>query len=240
MPLTEQAEMTGIMRPAKEVGGDFYDYFHLDDHRIGVVVADVSGKGVPAGLFMVMTRTLMRATAVRYVDAPGRVLASVNNFLEQNNSEELFVTLFYGVLDDRTGEFVYANGGHNPPIMVDRNGANPLAMTGGVALGMFDGLDYDDSRVDMEPGARLVLFSDGVTEAFNDSDEAFGDDRLLDATRALSPDQSPEQDVTDIVSAVDEFAGEAPQFDDITCVVLVYKGGNSRDFDDLEARGEGD
>ena len=240
MPLTEQAEMTGIMRPAKEVGGDFYDYFHLDDHRIGVVVADVSGKGVPAGLFMVMTRTLMRATAVRYVDAPGRVLASVNDFLEQNNSEELFVTLFYGVLDDRTGEFVYANGGHNPPILVDRNGANPLAMTGGVALGMFDGLDYDDSRVDMEPGARLVLFSDGVTEAFNDSDEAFGDDRLLDATRALSPDQSPEQDVTDIVSAVDEFAGEAPQFDDITCVVLVYKGGNSRDIDDLEAHGEGD
>ena len=229
MPLSERAEMTGIMRPAKEVGGDFYDFFHLDQHHIAVAVADVSGKGVPAGLFMVMTRTLMRATAVRHIDAPGLVLASVNDFLEQNNSEDLFVTVFYGVLDERTGRFIYANGGHNPPILVDRDGANPLEMTGGVALGMFDGLDYADAHVDMEPGARLVLFSDGVTEAFNVRDEAFGDDRLLDATRALPQEQGPAKDVTDIVTAVDEFTGEAPQFDDITCVVLVYKGGNSQE-----------
>ena len=229
MPLSERIEMTGIMRPAKEVGGDFYDFFHLDQHHIAVAVADVSGKGVPAGLFMVMTRTLMRATAVRHVDAPGLVLASINDFLEQNNSEDLFVTVFYGVLDERTGRFVYANGGHNPPILVDRDGANPLEMTGGVALGMFDGLDYADAHVDMEPGARLVLFSDGVTEAFNDSDEAFGDERLLDTARALPEEQGPEQDVNDIVSAVDAFAGEAPQFDDITCVVLVYKGESSQD-----------
>ena len=229
MPLSQRAEMTGIMRPAKEVGGDFYDYFHLDHNHIAVAVADVSGKGVPAGLFMVMTRTLMRATAVRHIDAPGLVLASVNDFLEQNNSEDLFVTVFYGVLDERTGRFVYANGGHNPPILVDRDGANPLEMTGGVALGMFDGLDYADAHVDMEPGARLVLFSDGVTEAFNDSDEAFGDERLLDTARALPEEQGPEQDVNDIVNAVDEFAGEAPQFDDITCVVLVYKGESSQD-----------
>ena len=240
MPLTERAEITGIMRPAKEVGGDFYDYFHLDQDHIGVVVADVSGKGVPAGLFMVMTRTLMRASAVRYVEAPGHVLASVNDFLEQNNSEELFVTLFYGVLDERTGRFVYANGGHNPPILIDGNGAAPLEMTGGVALGMFDGLDYADGHVDMEPGARLVLFSDGVTEAFNDSEEAFGDDRLLDTARALPAEQGPEQDVTDIVSAVDEFAGEAPQFDDITCVVLVYKGGNEMESELSNAPSTGD
>ena len=161
------------------------------------------------------------------MDAPGRVLASVNDFLEQNNSEDLFVTLFYGVLDERSGRFVYANGGHNPPILVDSDGATPLQTTGGVALGMFDGLDYDDAHVDMEPGARLVLFSDGVTEAFNDDDEAFGDDRLLDTTRALPLEQGPDQDVSDIVNAVDEFAGDAPQFDDITCVVLVYKGAPS-------------
>ena len=229
MPLSERIEMTGIMRPAKEVGGDFYDFFHLDQHHIAVAVADVSGKGVPAGLFMVMTRTLMRATAVRHIDAPGLVLASINDFLEQNNSEDLFVTVFYGVLDERTGRFVYANGGHNPPILVDRDGANPLEMTGGVALGMFDGLDYADAHVDMEPGARLVLFSDGVTEAFNDRDEAFGDERLMDTARALPEEQGPEQDVNDIVSAVDAFAGEAPQFDDITCVVLVYKGESSQD-----------
>ena len=235
VPLSDTVDMSGIMRPAKEVGGDFYDFFRLDQHRIGVVVADVSGKGVPAALFMVMARTLMRAIAVRYVDAPGRVLAWVNDFLEQNNSEELFVTLFYGVLDDRNGSFVYANGGHNPPILVDGGGANPLKTTGGVALGMFDGLDYADGHVVMEPGSRLVLFSDGVTEAFNDRDEAFGDDRLLDTTRALSVDQGPDRDVTDIVAAVDEFTGEAPQFDDITCVALIYKGRTLQGSAALEA-----
>ncbi len=235
MPSSRHAEVTGIMRPAKEVGGDFFDYFNLDQHRIGVVVADVSGKGVPAGLFMVMTRTLLRTIAVRNVDAPGHVLASVNNFLEQNNAEQLFVTLFYGVLDERIGRFVYANGGHNPPILIDSAGANPLAMTGGVALGMFGGLDYADAHVDMEPGARLVLFSDGVTEAFNEREEEFGDDRLLDTARALPSEQSPEQDVTDIVSAVDEFAGEAPQFDDITCVVLTYRGESPEDSEAPES-----
>ena len=139
------------------------------------------------------------------------------------------MTVFYGVLDERTGRFAYANGVHNPPILIDRGGANPLETTGGVALGMFDGFDYADARVDMEPGARLVLFSDGVTEAFNDSDEAFGDDRLLETTRTLPGEQGPDQDVGDIVTAVDEFVGEAPRFDDITCVVPGYKGGNSRD-----------
>ena len=222
--LSDTIEITGIMRPAKEVGGDFYDFFRLDQDHIGIAVADVSGKGVPAALFMVMARTLMRATAIQHVDEPGLVLERVNDFLEQNNSEDLFVTLFYGVLNERTGGFHYANGGHNPPILVDRDDAVPLEMTGGVALGMFDGLDYADARVDMEPGARLVLFSDGITEAFNDSDEAFGDDRLLDTTRTLPERQGSDEDVTAIVTAVDEFTGEAPQFDDITCVVLVYKG----------------
>ena len=225
--LSDAVEITGIMRPAKEVGGDFYDFFRLDPDHIGVAVADVSGKGVPAGLFMVMARTLMRATAIQHVDEPGLVLQRVNDFLEQNNSEDLFVTLFYGVLDERTGAFHYANGGHNPPIFVDHHHANPLETTGGVALGMFDGLDYADARVDMVPGSRLVLFSDGVTEAFNDDEEAFGDDRLLDTARTLPDDRGPNQDVTDIVTAVDEFTGEAPQFDDITCVVLIYRGRDS-------------
>ena len=226
--LSDTVQINGIMRPAKEVGGDFYDFFRLDQHHIGVAVADVSGKGVPAALFMVMARTLIRATAFQHVREPGLVLERVNTFLEQNNSEDLFVTLFYGVLDERTGAFHYANGGHNPPILVDHDDVNPLPMTGGVALGMFDGLDYADAHVDMEPGSRLVLFSDGVTEAFNDSDEAFGDNRLLNTARTLPEEQGPHQDVTDIVTAVDEFTGEAPQFDDITCVVLVYKGVDSR------------
>ena len=225
---SDTVEITGIMRPAKEVGGDFYDFFRLDQHHIGVAVADVSGKGVPAALFMVMARTLMRATAIQHVLEPALVLERVNNFLEQNNSEDLFVTLFYGVLDERTGDFHYANGGHNPPILVTRDDTRPLEMTGGVALGMFDGLEYDATHVAMESGSRLVLFSDGVTEAFNDRDEAFGDDRLLDTARALPAEDGPDRNVNAIVKAVDEFTGEAPQFDDITCVILAYEGARSR------------
>ncbi len=229
IPMSDVVQITGIMRPAKEVGGDFYDFFRLDQDHIGVAVADVSGKGVPAGLFMVMARTLMRATAANHIGEPGLVLKRVNDFLEQNNSEGLFVTLFYGVLDERSGVFTYANGGHNPPIVVGDDDAIPLATTGGVALGMFPGLDYSAAKVDMGPGFRLVLFSDGITEAFNETDELFGDERLLDTTRTLPEVQSPDEDVNHIVSAVDEFAGEAPQFDDITCVVLVYKGEFSGD-----------
>ena len=223
MPPSEAINMTGTMKPAKDVGGDFYDFFRLDQHHIGVVVADVSGKGVPAALFMVMARTLMRSTA-RHVDKPGRVLADVNDLLEQNNDEQLFVTVFYGVLDERTGRFTYANGGHNPPVLANSQGVHPLKTTNGVALAMFDGLDYDDAYVDLEPGSRLILFSDGVTEAFDLNEEAFGDERLLNTARALPEQQEPDRDVMDIVAAVEEFAGEAPQFDDITCVVLRFIG----------------
>ena len=220
-------EITGIMRPAKEVGGDFYEVFRLDRNHVGVAVADVSGKGIPAALFMVMTRTLMRSTALLHVNEPGLVLQRINDFLEQNNAEDLFVTVFYGILDERTGDFHYANGGHNPPIHVHGGDADPLESTGGVALGMFDGLEYAEAHLHLEPESRVVLFSDGITEAFDDGEEAFGDDRLLDVARALPEEQDSIKDVTDIVAAVDDFTGEAPQFDDITCVVLIYKGAPS-------------
>ena len=230
MPPSDVFEVAGAMKPAKEVGGDFYDFFRLDPHRVGVVVADVSGKGVPAALFMVMARTLMRATA-RQVDSPGQFLAAINDFLEQNNDEQLFVTVFYGVLDERSGRFTYANGGHNPPILADDNGVRPLKTTGGVALGMFGQLDYAEASVELTPGARLILITDGVTEAFNTRSEDFGERRLLDTARAL-PDQRPDEDVRDIVAAVETFAGEEPQFDDITCVVLTFKDPKRDDRDD--------
>ena len=223
MPPSDTVRMAGTMKPAKEVGGDFYDFFRIDRRRIGIMVADVSGKGVPAALFMVMARTLMRAAA-QHMDAPGRVLANVNDLLEQNNAEELFVTVFYGVLDEHTGDFTYANGGHNPPILVDGRDPRPLETTGGVALGMFDGLDYADKCVVLEPGARMILFTDGVTEAFDAHSEAFGDQRLLDAVGDLHERQAPERDVAGIVAAVETFVGDAPQFDDITCVALRFKG----------------
>ena len=223
MEPTATFELTGLMKAAKEIGGDFYDFFRLDEHRLGVVIADVSGKGVPAALFMAMARTVMRATAP-HVREPGRVLAMVNELLTENNGEQLFVTVFYGILDERTGRFTYANGGHNPPVLLDSQGARPLPLTDGALLAMFGGLKYPESSVVMEAGARLVLLTDGVTEAINKDLEEFGDARLEDLVRAL-PEQSTQQDIDTIINAVEAFAGEENQFDDITCVVLRYKGG---------------
>ncbi|MGI9311709.1 MAG: SpoIIE family protein phosphatase [bacterium] len=222
MPPTEAFDITGFMRPAKEIGGDFYDFFRLDDHRFGMVIADVSGKGVAAALFMAMSRTLIRATAVQ-TESPGEVLAEVNNLLDQNNNEQLFVTVFYGVLDERTGRFTYANGGHNPPLLSDSQGVRPLALTGGMLLAMFPSDGYDEDYVDLEPGARLILLTDGVTEACNPESEEFGDERLAEVVTALSVEQGPADAIGAIIDAVDAFVNEEPQFDDITCVVMQFK-----------------
>ncbi len=222
MPPTDSFDVAGTMKPAKEVGGDFYDFFRIDDYHIGVVVADVSGKGVPAALFMVMARTFLQSSA-KHVHSPAKVLENLNVFLEHNNDEQLFITVFYGILDERNGRFTYANGGHNSPILSDSEDIRPLATTDGVLLGMFDDIEFDESYVDLEPGARLVLFTDGVTEAFDKHNEAFGDSRLLHEIHALPGQGSSSDNVTSIVHSVQAFTGEAPQFDDITCVVLRFK-----------------
>ena len=222
MPSTERFSIAGAMTAAKEVGGDFYDFFRLDDEKVAIVIADVSGKGVPAALFTVMAHTLMRSTA-RQTESPGEFLSMVNAFLEQNNDEQLFITVFYGVLDEVTGRFQYANGGHNPPVLADGDGAKMLPLTEGVALAMFDGLEYADAYVDLTRGSRLVFTTDGVTEAINSDYEEFGDRRLLQTVSEL-PEQDPSDDVRDIVAAVENFVGDEPQFDDITCVVLKYSG----------------
>ena len=218
---TSSFDLYGGMWPAKEVGGDFLDYFRLDENRIGVAIADVSGKGVPAALFTVMTRTLLHST-VSHVESPGKVLEAVNTFLEDNNDENLFVTLFYAIFDERTGRVHYANGGHNPPIVLDSQGANMLKTTDGIVLGMFGGFEFEDTYIDLEPGARLVMMTDGIPEAFNGNNEIFGDQRTLDTVAKLPDSHSAEEDVNFIVNEVNEFVGSAPQFDDIACIVLHY------------------
>ena len=214
-------DIFGGMWPAKEVGGDFFDYFRLDEHRIGVAIADVSGKGVPAALFTVMARTILRGS-IAHLDSPGKILQSVNDFLANNNDEDLFVTFFYGILDERTGRLTYSNCGHNPPIVSDKNGSRPLKLTNGMVLAMFSDIEFEDGCVDLLPGSRLVMFTDGIPEAFNAEEEAYGDDRLLDTVDAL-PEQDPADDVKQIVNSVNDFVKDAPQFDDIACVVMHFK-----------------
>ena len=215
-------EIVGGMWPAKEVGGDFFDYFRIDANHIGIAIADVSGKGVPAALFAVMSRTSLRGMAA-HVRSPGMILENINNFLENHNDENLFITFFYGILNETTGKFTYANGGHNAPILVDEDGVNPLELTAGMVLGMFDEIEFEETSIDLKPGSRLVLFTDGIPEAFNIENEAYGDDRLLDVLASL-PNRGPGDDVKKIVESVNTFVGNAPQFDDITCVIIHYRG----------------
>ena len=217
---SEAFDVSGGMWPAKEVGGDFIDYFRLDDTRIGLAIADVSGKGVPAALFTVMARTLLRNTVLR-TTSPAKVLETINNFLELNNSEQLFVTYFYGILDETTGIFTYTNCGHNPPIVSDDDGVRFLPTTNGIVLAMFGGIEFEDASIQLQPNSRIVMFTDGITEAFNAENELFGEDRLLEAVSNL-PEQSPDEDVQQIVDEVNEFVMEAPQFDDMACVVMQF------------------
>ncbi len=216
---TSSSHIHATMHAAKEVGGDFYDFFPLDDHRIGVVIGDVAGKGVPASLFMAVTRTVIRATA-RYVeDGPGKCLEMVNETLVDASRSDLFVTVFYGIYDQRDGSLVYANGGHNPPVLVAPGRAERLPLTGGVALAMFEGLPYEVGRVEIPPDGKLFIYTDGVPEATNREEEEFGYERM-EANLLTSAERSPRDTIETMLRTVEEFVGEAAQFDDITMLVL--------------------
>jgi len=222
-PEDEGYSCFAIMVPAREMGGDFYDFFFLEDGRIGVVIADVSGKGVPAAFFMSVGRTIIRSIARRGLP-PGECLAEANRRLCAANPMELFITVFYGILDPATGTFRYASGGHNPPILVDADGeVTFLAGTGGIALGVMDDMPYDNATLAMTPGGTLFLYTDGVTEAQDPAGKEFGEDRLaacLKGTHLLSPQAL----AVKVLDMTDKFAAGAPQADDVTCLALRFDG----------------
>ena len=212
-----------VMTPAREMGGDFYDFFTLDDGRLSVVMADVSGKGVPAAFFMAIARTVMRAAAARH-PTPGPCLEEVNDAICEQNPQDLFVTLFYGILNPETGEFVYANAGHNPPYVVQHAGTvSPLPMTGGMAVGVMPGLPYAEDAMTLAPGDTMFLYTDGITEAMNVDDEEFTEARL-EAVLAEGHGLSVDSVLENVTGAVVNFAAGAEQSDDITCIVLRYDG----------------
>ena len=217
------AHIHATMHAAKEVGGDFYDFFPLDEHRIAIVIGDVAGKGVPASLFMAVTRTVIRATA-RYLeeDGPGKCLEMVNETLTDASGAEMFVTVFYGIFDQRDGSLRYANGGHNPPVLTAPGKAERLAMTGGVALAMFEGLPYDDGQTVIPPDGKLFLYTDGVPESTDKQEEEFGYERMI-AHLLTTAQRSPSDTIEAMLRTVESFVGEAPQFDDITMLVLSRK-----------------
>jgi serine phosphatase RsbU (regulator of sigma subunit) len=209
------------MIPATTMGGDFYDFIELPDGRIGLVMADVSGKGVPAAFFMAVARTNLRDLAAHFA-APGACLARTNDMLCAQNPLELFVTVFYCVFDANSGMLHYANGGHLPPCVRRANGSvEALNGAGGLVLGAMPGMEYPDHAVQLLPGDRLVLYTDGVTEAFNPADEAYGEERLIAEVRAHG-DGAAAALVERICRSVTLFAGTAAQSDDITLTVLTW------------------
>ena len=212
-------QLHGSMDPARTVGGDFFDVVRLDNNKIGLAIADVSDKGVPASLFMMSSRTLLKGAAIG-LSEPGEVLHQVNELLHNENETMMFVTLLYGVYDPVTGKLTYANGGHNPPLIVHADGSSTvLPPTGGIALGVMGGLDYNQLTVESVPGDTFVFYTDGVTEAMNEDGEVFGLDRLQDVFTAAPPRDAEKANQT-ILDALYDFVGDAPQSDDITCLML--------------------
>jgi sigma-B regulation protein RsbU (phosphoserine phosphatase) len=220
-PGVKEFDLYAAMIPAREVGGDFYDFFLLDQDRLGIVIGDVSDKGVPAAIFMAVTRTLLKSIAVAGV-GPSECLERVNRLLVAENTSCMFVTLCYGILNIRSGEFEYCNAGHNPPILVAPQGAaTQLEAPGGVAVGVTDEIPYRTGTVRIRPGETLFLYTDGITEAADGDHQMFSVERLQ-ACLQQAGDASPRQFINAVVYEVREFAGDAPQSDDLTMLVLKY------------------
>ncbi len=209
----------GTMRPARNIGGDFFDLMSLQFDRVGLVVADVSDKGVAAGLFMMSTRTLLKGAAVGR-GHPGEVLTEVNSLLVQENETGMFVTVLYAVFDPRTGRLTYASGGEHPPLLIHPDGSSEeLPLTQGVVLGVAPEYVYMENSVDISPGDTVLFVTDGVTEAMNESQEPMGMQRVRDHF-AASPPTDPESTAHAVFDVIKAFSGSAPQHDDITCLVL--------------------
>lgn len=207
--------------PAREMGGDFYDFFLLDQGRVGLVIADVSGKGVPAAIFMAVSRTMLKATAMQG-GSPGECLRDVNNLLCPDNDAAMFVTVVYAILDTKTGDLEYGNAGHNLPYLLSsRVGITALENPGGMALGVLEDRVYPVKRVRLQPGDGLLLYTDGVTEAMDAAGHLFSAERLERLLRRIR-DGSPAEIVRETVAEVRSYAAGEPQADDITLLALRY------------------
>ena len=218
-----EIELFASMTPAKEVGGDFYDFYMLDDDHFAMVVGDVSGKGVPAALFMVITKTLLKDT-VEHEYNPAKVFEHVNKILCEGNESGLFVTCWMAILTISTGELNFANAGHNAPVIKTNGEIKYLSTKPNLMLAAMDGIPYTNNTIKINTGDRLFIYTDGITEATNDYDELYGEERLLHILKTVQDKGKTPRDILDIVrNDLNDFVLEAPQFDDITMLSMVYK-----------------
>lgn len=219
-PDRNDVDLYAMLRPAKEVGGDLYDFF-IDDEKLYFTIGDVSGKGIPASLFMAVTRSLFRSIAT-HLDDPDQIVSSLNTTVADNNDSNMFVTLFVGILDLKSGLLRYVNAGHNPPVLITPEGAvNYLEVKPNIPVGLFDSFCFQSEEVRLLPGSMLFLYTDGLTESENISKELYSDKRLLDELGRVN-NKEPRLQVEAIVASVEAHAGEAEQSDDLTLLAIHY------------------
>ncbi len=220
-PDRPEFDIYASMNPAKEVGGDFYDFFMVDETHLALVIADVSGKGVPAALFMVIGKTLIKDHTKPNVDL-GDVFSEVNDLLCESNNEGLFITAFEGILNLVTGEFRFVNAGHELPFIAKSGGTyEPHKLRAGFVLAGMENTKYQSGSIQLSPGDKIFQYTDGVTEATNKDHELYGMKRLADIL-AQNTDKKPAELLPAIKADIDAFVGEAPQFDDITMLCVEY------------------
>ena len=219
IPLLKGFELAALNLPAKEVGGDFYDFIPISEDKIGVTIADVSGKGVPAALFMALSRTIVRANATRSPDVVG-VIQDANRLITADAKSGMFVTLFYAILDLREKTLTYVNAGHNPPVMFKgKTGELIMLRAKGIALGAMEDIELEERKIILKGGDMVVFYTDGVTEAEDEKERQFGMERLFKTIKE-NHNLSANDMIEKIKEAVLSFCGKQPQFDDITLMVL--------------------
>ena len=219
---SEDIEIIGELKAAKEVGGDFYDYFNIDDDHVGIVIGDVSGKGIPAAMFMMKTITCFK-NFVRKNKTPAEILREVNRSIYDRNNSQMFVTCFLAILDKRNGELKFANAGHNPPVVGSNHNFRYLKCENGFILGGLEEAIVKDEQITLQPGEYLTLYTDGITEARNKKGEFFGEDRLIETVNKKDYTCLVELNYS-IKDEVLNFVGDARQSDDITLITLKYHG----------------
>ena len=225
-PEREEFDLYATMRPAREVGGDFYDFFMIDEDHLAVVMADVSGKGVPGALFMMVSKVILKNNAM--LGKPvGEILAMTNDLICANNQMEMFVTVWMGILEISTGTIRAANAGHEYPAVMQDGCFRLCRDRHSFVIGGLADVHYQEYELQLEKGDKLFLYTDGVTEATDEKGELFGTERMLGALNACA-DSSPREILTGVRDAVDAFVGEAEQFDDMTMLCLTYKGPNTK------------
>ena len=227
-PDNDEIDIYASMTPAKEVGGDFYDFFFVDEDHLCINIADVSGKGIPAALFMMASKIIL-ANNAKMDKSPAEILTDTNNSISSNNQQEMFVTVWLGILELSTGKLVAANAGHEYPTLMQPGGKFELIKDKhGFVIGGMEGVKYTEYELQMDPGSKLFVYTDGVAEATNAENELFGTDRMLDALNK-NTDATPYEVLQNVQDGVDAFVKEAEQFDDLTMLCVSYKGPDKQD-----------